>query len=186
VLVAFTHPRITRCILEKGDIAAHVIRRNLGALVVNKLVADIDARTLPVDDAELACLSAILGTDNQDVTHWFNHPGTIHFANMVFLILDNISDEDSWSPTSDALDVIRQTFRTLSEDLPVPLDAEIRLDLRDTLMEATKCRFEIIPISHLNHGLNMHTRDFFSFPRSAQQSYRHVSEELMGFHKSVH
>jgi hypothetical protein len=187
IFVAFTHPSVTRCILEKGDIAAHVIRRSLGALVVNKLTADINAApTLPINDADSSCLSAILGIDSHDVTHWLNNPGAIYFANTVFLILDNISDDDSWSKTPDVLDVIRQTFSLLSEDLPAQLGADIRLDLKDTLMEVTKCGFEIIPLSRLNHSLNMHTRDDFSFPRSAQQSYRHVSEELMGFHKNVH
>ena len=108
VYIAFTHPKITRRILEKvekDDIAAHVTRRCVGALVVNKLAADINLRILPVNDAELACLSAILGIDSEDVTLLLSHPGGVQFANMVLLVLlEDIHDPPSWIPTSDVLD----------------------------------------------------------------------------------
>ena len=42
IFIAFTHPEITCRILEKGDISAHVTRRCVGALIVNKLAADIN------------------------------------------------------------------------------------------------------------------------------------------------
>src|ERR1700761_9250225 len=68
IFIAFTHPEITCRILEKGDIASHVTRRCVGALIVNKLAADINSlislrpgTELPDDDAdsELGCLSFI-------------------------------------------------------------------------------------------------------------------------------
>ncbi len=143
VSIAFTHTETTPHIREEGDVAAHVIRRCIGALVVNKLVADINARTPPVNDAELACLSAILGTNSQDVTLLLSHPGAIQLANIVFLMLDDIYDNPSWSPTSDVLDVVRQTFGILSQ---AQLDAEMRLDPTDTLIEvSTRGQCELIP-----------------------------------------
>jgi hypothetical protein len=148
VFIAITHPRITRCILKKGDIAACVTSRCVGALVVNKLAADINARTLPVNDAELACLSAILGTDSEVVTDWLNHPHATQFANIVFL-MDIVYDDDSWSPTSDVLDVVQQTFSVLSRSLPVQPDTGMRLDLTDIEMEVSKgrCEFMLLPSS---------------------------------------
>ena len=146
IYIAFTEPRITQCILGKGDIAAHVIGRCVGALVVTKLVADINARNLPVSDAESACLTAILGDDYQDVTHWSSLPGAIQFLNIVFLISDNIID-DSWSPTSDVLDVVQETFCILSQALPAPLNAQMQLDLTDALM--------VISEGRLNPFLNL-------------------------------
>ena len=143
IYIAFTHPRVTHCILEKGDFAALVIRHCIGVLVVNKLSTDINSRIGPVSVTELAGLSTILGTDSQDVNHWLSHPGAIQFANMVFLINDIY--DDFWSPISDVLDVVRQTFSILSRALPAQLGEEMWLDLTDTLMDVAQGRFELIP-----------------------------------------
>jgi hypothetical protein len=64
------------------DLVVHVIGRCVGALVVNKLAADINSRNNPVRDDELACLSAILGTKSDDVMLLLSHPGAIEFTNM--------------------------------------------------------------------------------------------------------
>jgi hypothetical protein len=57
----------------------------------------------------------------------------------------SVHDNDSWSPTSYVLDVICQTFSILSQGLPAQLDAEMRLDLTDTLVDVSKGRFEPYP-----------------------------------------
>jgi hypothetical protein len=139
VHIAFTQPRIAHFINKKGDIAitTHVTRRCVEALVVNKLSVDINARTHPANDAELACLSAILGTKSQDLTHSLRYPGAIQFANLLFL-MDDVYDTLRWNPTSDVLDEIRQTLTILSQTLPARSDSEMSLDLTDTLMEVSK------------------------------------------------
>ena len=143
IYVTLIHPGINRRILEKGDIAAHVTRRCVGALVVNKLAADINSRTLPVSSVELSGLSAILGTDSKDVTQLLSHPGTIQFVNMMYLINDI---NDSWGQTSpDVLYLVSQTFSNLSQALPAQLYAEMQLDLTDALMDVSRGRFEPIP-----------------------------------------
>ncbi|KAN0137323.1 hypothetical protein V8E53_004768 [Lactarius tabidus] len=141
IYISFINPEVTHHIRSHSDPTVHVIGNCVLALVVNMLAADINARILPVKDAELACLSAILGTDSQDVTRWLSYPGAIQFANIFFLI-DDIYDNNSWSPTSDVLDVVLQTFSILSRGLLVPaqLDAEMRLDLTETLLEVSKGR----------------------------------------------
>ncbi|KAH9015798.1 hypothetical protein EDB85DRAFT_2024026 [Lactarius pseudohatsudake] len=73
---------MTRRIRSEVDIAARLIGRSFGALVVKKLAQDIGSRTdrgLRVNDseAELSCLAAILGTTNAEVATWLSQPGTI-------------------------------------------------------------------------------------------------------------
>ncbi len=140
--IIFTHLEITRRIREQRNDSDHVIGCCVNALVVNKLAADINARTLPVNDAELACLSVILGTNSQDVTLLLSHPGAVQLANMLFLASDDVFFSFFWSPTSDVLDVVRQTFSIISQ---AQLDAEMRLDLTDTLMDVSKGQCELIP-----------------------------------------
>ena len=65
--IAFTNPGMTRCMREHSDLAFRIIGRCAEALVVNKLAADIKSRRVPISDDELACLSAILGTESHDV-----------------------------------------------------------------------------------------------------------------------
>ena len=130
----------TRRIRKGGDTAPLVIRRCVGALVVNKLATDINSRALPVNDAELACISAILGIDRQDITHLLSPPGAIQFANMIFLVSDDVYDS-FWISTLDVLEIIQQTFSILSQDLPDQLDGEMQLDLTDSMADVSKGRF---------------------------------------------
>jgi hypothetical protein len=185
IFIAFTHPRITHLISgQGGDIAPQVIRHCLGALVVNKLATDIDARTLqdPVNDAELGCLSAILGTDSQDVTRLFSYPGAIQFANMIFLASDDVY-RSSWISVPDVLDVVHRTFSIISQALPAQLNTEMHLDLTDTLTDVSKGRFKLV--SHLC-VLKTRIRDLLSSRRNAQQSFRPVFKGPVASYKSVH
>lgn len=140
VFVTFTHQNMDRRIRKGGDTAPLVIRRCVGALVVNKLATDINSRALPVNDAELACISAILGIDRQDITHLLSPPGAIQFANMIFLVSDDVYDS-FWISTLDVLEIIQQTFSILSQDLPDQLDGEMQLDLTDSMADVSKGRF---------------------------------------------
>ena len=130
-----------------SDATVRVIGHCAISSVVNKLVADINARTLPINDAELACLSVILNTDSQGVIYVLSHPGAIQLARMSLLMglmSDTIDDAIFWNPTSNARSVIQQTFSILFKALPAQLDAEIRLDLTDTLIDVAEGRFELI------------------------------------------
>ena len=145
--VSLTHAGITRFILEKGDITARVIRHCVGALIINNIATDINARTLPVNVAELECLAAVLDTTNQDVTILLSLSGAIQFVNIVCLI-ENVYEHPSWD-ASIAPDIVRQTFDILTQSLPAQLDAGIQLDLTDTLAEVSKGQFKLIPQSRL-------------------------------------
>jgi hypothetical protein len=117
IFIAFTHPRITRCILEKGDVTAHVSRRCVGALVVHKLAADIKSGIIPVSDAELACLSAILHSESRDLRFCLTEPGTVELVNMALLAFGHVDSLDACSVQLDLQVMLHQTLRILSQDL---------------------------------------------------------------------
>ena len=139
--VTFSTSEVASFLQKHPDLTIRVVGRCVRALVANKLAADINTYTRPVNDEELACLSAILGTDNQDITHLLTHPGAVQFANIAFLMMDDIYNDDSQGPTVGALDVVRQTFGILSQALPAQSDTEMWLDLTDSLMDVSKGQF---------------------------------------------
>ena len=159
--VSFSHPRVTRFILEKGDITAHVIRRCIGALIINKLSIDISARTLPINDAELECLTSILDITNHDVINLLSQPCAVQFTNMVYFMWDTIYDVLFCTPASHLLDVAQQTFNILSQAVPGPLNAHMRLDLSESLMDASNGSFKLVPQFRIFH-LKMYIRDLIS------------------------
>ena len=159
--VSFSHPRVTRFILEKGDITARVIRRCVGALIIIKLSIDISARTLPINDAELDFLTSILDITNQDVTNLLSHPGAVQFTNMVYFMWDTIYDALFCTPTSHVLDVAQQTFNLLSQAVPAPFNAHMRLDLSETLMDVSNGSFKLVPQFRI-YRLKLHIRDLVS------------------------
>ena len=140
IYIAFLNSEMTH-IQSYPDPVVRVIGHCAMSLVVNKLAADIDARTLPINDAELACLSTILKTNSQDL---LSHPGAIQFANMSFLMTDTILDDLPWPPKSYVPQVVQQTFGILFQALPAQLDAAMRLNLTENLMNDYKGRFELI------------------------------------------
>ena len=143
IYIAFLNSEVTLT-QSHSDATVRVVGHCAMSLVVNKLAADINARTIPINDAELVCLSTVLNTDSQGVIYVLSHPGAIQLANLAFLMLDINDDALIWTPTSNVLPVIQQTFSILSQALPAQLDAEMRLDLTDTLIEMAKGRFELI------------------------------------------
>ncbi len=132
VSIAFTNPEMIRRIREQSDLAVHVIGRCVEALVVNKLVADINLHTIPVGDSRLACLSAILGTRTHDMVLLLSHPGAIEFSNVVFLALDDLSSSVINDVPLYAHYVLQQTLGILFQALPAELNAKMLLDQTDT------------------------------------------------------
>ena len=134
VCVAFTNPEIHRRIHEERDLAVRAKGHCVEALVVNKLAADINSRNTPVSSDELACLSAILGTKNNDVTPLLRRTGAIEFTNMVFFALGDFYSSASATVSSNVSDVIQMTFDILSCALPTQFNARMQLDPANTLV----------------------------------------------------
>ncbi|KAF8261187.1 hypothetical protein EI94DRAFT_1746504 [Lactarius quietus] len=96
------------------------------ALVVVNLVVRIQSRNHSnPSDEELACISAILGTESHDLRLWFTLPGVVEFANVVSLVLTETEISFTDTSLSDVLDsdMIKQTIRILRWQLPPGLDA---------------------------------------------------------------
>ena len=131
--IAFSNSGIADSIGQSNDPVAHEIGRCVGALVVNKLITDINPSVDPIGDVELRCLSAILGFKACDVMRLLRHLGAIEFTNIVFLALTDISSASANMP-SDVPDVVQRTFAILCQALPPELNAAMQLDQRDILM----------------------------------------------------
>ncbi|KAH8987011.1 hypothetical protein EDB92DRAFT_1818066 [Lactarius akahatsu] len=158
VFIAFTNSEMTRRIREQRDLAVRVIGRCVRALVVNKLAADVSSRTIPASEAELACLSAILGTKNPDVVHLLGNPGAIEFTSVVFLALGDVSSLVTNKVSLDTRHVLQQTFTILSHALPAELNAKMRLDQTDTLMNISDGRcIEALVVNKLAADINSRT-----------------------------
>ncbi|KAH8987571.1 hypothetical protein EDB86DRAFT_2106920 [Lactarius hatsudake] len=136
VRVVFASPEMTHRIQAEEDPAARVIGRCFGSLVAKKLSADIDSRNntrgVRVKDGELACLSAILGTESHEVMSWLGEPGAIELANIVSLMLVDADPLVGDKMPSDVLHVLKKTLNILSQallgkihaDLPLPQIAQ--------------------------------------------------------------
>jgi len=155
VRIAFTNPEMTRRIREQRDPAVRVIGRCAEALVVNKLAADINSRNVPVSNDELTSLSAILGTQSNDVRLCLSQPGTIELVNMASLALGDVSSLQADRMQPDARLVLQQTLDILSQALPAQANAELSLDQTVALANLSDDKFERTIVSHLHGLLNM-------------------------------
>lgn len=146
ICLAFTNLEMTRRILRKSTSghAVHVIGRCVQALVVNKLAADINARDVPASNVELGCLSAILGTESDNVVLLLRHQGAIELTNIVFLSWANIDSSDSANVPSDTLNVLHHTFAVLSQALPTELNTAMQLDQTDDLLDVPDGQCELL------------------------------------------
>jgi hypothetical protein len=146
ICLSFTNPEMTRRILGESSsgLAVHVIGRCVEALVVNKLAADINARNVPASNVELACLSAILGTESDNVVLLLRHQGAIELTNILFLSWANVNSSNSASVPYDVLDVLLQTFSILSQALPAELGSAMQLDQADTLLNVPDGQCELL------------------------------------------
>ncbi|KAH9169501.1 hypothetical protein EDB89DRAFT_1463303 [Lactarius sanguifluus] len=151
IYVAFTHPELTRRIRKEGDVAAQVIRRCVGALVVSKLAADINARITPAEDAELACLSFILDSDRRDVRLCLTQPGIVEVVNMASFALGHVGSLKVSDVPPDPHNVLQQTLAVLSRALPDQENAEQGPDQMITLSNISGDRFERTIVTRL-HG----------------------------------
>jgi hypothetical protein len=135
---------MSRRIRKQCDLTVHAIGRCIGALVVKKLSADIKSRNCPVSNDQLACLSAILGTENHDVMLLLSCPGAIEFTNVVFLALDDSYSVIVGKVPSYLLDMVQQTSDALCRALKPDLREKMRLDQTHPVMDL--CDGECEPV----------------------------------------
>ena len=155
VYIDFTYPEITRRILAKGDITAHMTRRCVGALVVNKLSADINSGIVPDSDAELACLSSILEFESRDVKTCLTRPGIVELVNIATFTLGHVDTLKAEDMLPDPSDVLQQTLGILSQALPVQDNDEAHPDQMASLSNISDDRFERTTVSRLHSFLGI-------------------------------
>ena len=142
ICVAFSSPNMIRRIREQRDPSACSIGQCVGALVVNKLVADLNSRADSISDVELECISAILGTMNDEVVFLLRHQGAMELTN--FLTLVNIFDFGSARMPSDVLLTIQQTLDVLYRALPAELSVKKQLNQVDILMNVSDGQYALV------------------------------------------
>ena len=106
-------PEITHLIQAELDPTTRVIGRCFQALVVDKLVADANSLT----DEGVACLSAILGSENHIVRHWLCQPGAIDLRNVVSVISDEIDTFFAGEFPEDVLEIFQQTLNIIARQI---------------------------------------------------------------------
>jgi hypothetical protein len=133
---------MTRCVSESHDLSIRVTGQCVGAMVVNKLTADIKSRNVPVSIDELACLSAILGTKTDNVARLLRHLGAIEFTSVFFIALAHVAHLDCQKVPLDTCHVLQQTLSVLSRALPAKLNAKMWLYQTDTFnISGSECEF---------------------------------------------
>ena len=123
---ALASPEITRLFQAEKDSSVRVIGRCYGALIVNKLVADLESRADSISDQELACLSTILGDNRHDVKLFLCQPGAVTLMNMISLTFDDVDSLVTDTVLSCVWDVVQQTLGILFQSSPEA--ANVQLD----------------------------------------------------------
>jgi len=120
---------------------------------VNKLVTDINSRNVPACDVELACLSAILGTQSDDVRLCLRQPGTIQLVNLASLALGDISSFKADQMPPDTHSLFQKTLAIVSQALPAQATTQqLLLDEVVALANVSDDNFERTIVSR-HHGL---------------------------------
>ncbi|KAI9447497.1 hypothetical protein H4582DRAFT_7031 [Lactarius indigo] len=102
VRITLTNQEVTWRIHTARDINARVTGRCFGALIVNKLVDNFNSRTSfsnGVYDADLACISSILGTAPSEILRWPHPSAVIKLLNVVSLMSGEIETLLAQRPT---------------------------------------------------------------------------------------
>ncbi|KAH9001095.1 hypothetical protein EDB92DRAFT_11019 [Lactarius akahatsu] len=121
VCISLASPEITRRIQTEKDLTARVTGRCACALIINKLVDDFQSRISFGDgvyDADLACISSILGTEPDEFLRWPHHSTAIRLLNVISLMSGEIEALFIWEETpADVLRVMQQTLNIICSEL---------------------------------------------------------------------
>jgi hypothetical protein len=134
---ALASPEITRLAQAEEDSSVRVIGRCYGALIVNKIVTDLEPRADSISDKELACLSAILGDNSHDVKLFLCQPGAVTLMNMISLAFDDIDSLVTDRVLSCVWDVVQQTLDILSQAVSSPEAVNVQLDRRSAIINGS-------------------------------------------------
>ena len=123
-------PDIIHRIWTEKDPISYVIGRCFQALIISNGAACLKSCNEPdvhLHNQVLTCLSDILDTGSDELRLLLEKPGAIELLNLVFLAFDDISSFAAETVPSYILDVISQTFSTLSRALPTEINTNVGL-----------------------------------------------------------
>ncbi|KAI9457983.1 hypothetical protein BJY52DRAFT_446694 [Lactarius psammicola] len=152
IYITLSNPEMIRHIREQRNPTFRVIGCCVMGLVLSKLAADINSRTVPVSDVELASLSSILGSESRGVRVCLTQPGVVGLINMVSITLHPSFLKAKEVPL-DARDVFQQTLEILYQALPAQENDELRPDQAIALSNISDNRFEHAIVSRLHSFL---------------------------------
>ena len=109
-------PNIARFI-QTEDPTTRVIRRCFEALVVDKLVADVNPLNCSLTHEDVAYLSAILGLESDIVRDWLGQPGAIILRNVVSFILGENNALVADQLPADVVEIFQQTLSTIAKQI---------------------------------------------------------------------
>ncbi|KAH9055208.1 hypothetical protein EDB87DRAFT_1642772 [Lactarius vividus] len=164
VRTIFASPQGIPWIRTEQDLATRLLGRCFGSLVVKKLTNDITPRTsFAAMNAEMACLSYLLGATNQQVMNWLDQD-TIDLVNVISLAsgeMEALVAGGTEGVPTDVMDVFHQTLSILTEGIVrVPGPADVEWDL--------KVQFHEICSKFANAQI----------PDVIKERLRHISERL--------
>ncbi|KAI9467382.1 hypothetical protein BJY52DRAFT_1220089 [Lactarius psammicola] len=153
------------------------MERCFEALAVKKLADDIDSHPnhgVRLNDAEIACLSTVLGTCSREALVSLSQHGTIELTNVDPLISDKIHTLIAEKVPADVLDIFRQTLDIVSFEVLPELSANIHnvtqqlrleeLVRREDINECPMLSTYVLPtlVMWYLHPQEMDTRDTLS------------------------
>ena len=152
VLFAFARPALTHRIRTAWGLATGVMGRCIEALVVKELLTSVkpsSGSSVQIRNIRLACLSAILDTECNDVEFCLECPGVVELTTMVSLAVGDIGPLAINTLPLDVRDVAQQTLAVLSET------AELHLDQQISQINISDAKFNWIIVSGLHKLLLM-------------------------------
>ena len=130
VRTIFASTEVIRWIQTEQDPVCRLLGRCFGSLIVKKLANDITSPTrtsVIAITAELACLSYILGTTDEQVSDWLGQEGAIDLANVISLASGEFETLVASVTGRDVRDVFQKTLSILAEGI-VSSHADVEWD----------------------------------------------------------
>ncbi|KAF8265185.1 hypothetical protein EI94DRAFT_1860664 [Lactarius quietus] len=155
-------PEIARRIHTEDDILVRVIGRCFASLVVNRLAA----KSKPFMGHEVACLSAVLGTEKHAAIYQYFMPGVVQLINIVSFAFSKVSSFVADTVPPYVLHIVGQTIGTLTQALPAELCVELQLNQADSWMNIPDIRIKSVIVSHLRDLFKVCTQRPFPLPET--------------------
>ena len=149
-------PEVIHLYQTTRDRDSRLLGRGITAMLVIKLMADVRSRTgskVQIGNNELACMSTILGTENDDVKHCLEWPGAVELATIIPLALGDLGPFGVSILMPNVKDVACETIAMLSQALPAENAAGLEPFTGDEIFNRKLAR---VVVTNLHNLLQVH------------------------------